>query len=334
MQSFLRAQWDKRGLWAWLWLPLSLFVCLIARLKRWAYQRGIYSSTRVSAPVIVVGNLSVGGTGKTPLVAHIALLLLSHGYRPGIVSRGYKGAASQWPQTVTPASDPSQVGDEPVLLTTLTRCVVVAGPTRAESAQQLIQQHDCNVILSDDGFQHLKLARDINILVFDTANGNGLGNGWCLPSGPLRESASARKAAHMQVFHGATNTPVTADVYSMALLPDKIYSLKDRTVTPAERLRQQPLHAIAGIGRPARFFDTLRLMGLTIIEHAFDDHHPFSAKDLEFGDEYDLITTEKDAIKLTGIPTTQIIWVLPVVAKPGEPFDTDILQNLRKLKTP
>jgi len=306
-------------------------VCLVAWLKRWAYQRGIFSATRVTAPVIVVGNLSVGGAGKTPLVAHIALLLLSHGYRPGIVSRGYKGAASQWPQTVTPASDPAQVGDEPALLATLTRCTVIAGPNRVESAQQLIQQYNCNIILSDDGFQHLKLARDINILVFDTASGDGLGNGWCLPSGPLREPASARKAADMQVFHGATCTPDTADVYSMALLTGKIYSLKDRTITRTRHLRQQPLHAIAGIGRPARFFDTLRLMGLTIIEHAFDDHHPFSTKDLEFDDEYDLITTEKDAIKLTGIPVKQIIWVLPVVAKPGEPFDTDLLNNLRKL---
>jgi tetraacyldisaccharide-1-P 4'-kinase len=203
-----------------------------------------------------VGNLSVGGAGKTPLVAHIALLLLRHGYRPGIISRGYKGAASQWPQTVTAASDPAQVGDEPVLLATLTRCVVIAGPT---------------------------------------------------------------------------GTPDTADVYSMALLPGKIYSLKDGTIIRTRHLCQQPLHAVAGIGRPARFFDTLRLMGLTIIEHAFDDHHPFCAKDLEFDDEYDLITTEKDAIKLTGIPATQIIWVLPVVAKPGEPFDTDLLNNLRKL---
>ena len=134
----------------------------------------------------------------------------------------------------------------------------------------------------------------------------------------------------MTVFHGAACTPYIADVYSMALLPGKIYSLKERTITHTQRLRQQPLHAIAGIGRPARFFDTLRLMGLTIIEHAFDDHHPFSAKDLEFDDEYDLITTEKDAIKLTGIPTTKIIWVLPVVAKPGEPFDTDILKNWRQ----
>lgn len=331
VQQFLHKQWSKRGLWAWFFLPLSLFVCLLAQLKRQAYLRGIFKQTHLTVPVIVIGNLSVGGTGKTPLVTHIAQLLINKGYRPGIISRGYKGTASHWPQLVTTSSDPVQVGDEPVMLATLTRCPVVAGPNRVESAQRLITDHACDVILSDDGFQHLKLARDIDILVFYTMQSDGLGNGWCLPSGPLREPASAQKSADMLVFHGTHSKPDTSSAYSMTLVPGEIYALNDKTVADTDRLRQQPLHAVVGIGHPARFFDSLRNQGLTIIEHAFDDHHSFISDDLDFDDDYQIITTEKDAIKLMLFPGGTKIWVLPIQVKPGKHFDANLLKKLWNL---
>jgi tetraacyldisaccharide 4'-kinase len=331
VQEFLRAQWSKRGFWAWIFLPLSLLVCLFAGLKRMAYRWGLFKATRVSAPVIVIGNLSIGGAGKTPLVAHIAQLLVNQGFRPGIISRGYRGSASQWPQNVSASSDPLEVGDEPVMLATQTGCPVIAGPNRADSAHRLIDPLGCDVLLSDDGFQHLKLARDIDILVFDTAYGDGLGNRWCLPSGPLREPAGARKVADMQVFHGGVAKPVGAGVYTMTLLPGKIYALKDKQIADIELLKQQPLHAVAGIGRPARFFDSARDAGLTIIDHPFDDHHAYSPVDLEFNDEHDVITTEKDAIKLARIHSGKTIWVLPVQARMDNRFDADLLKMLRNL---
>ncbi len=296
-----------------------------------AYQQRILKQIRVNAPVIVVGNLSVGGSGKTPLVAHIAQLLLKQGYQPGIISRGYKGTATDWPQNVTSASDPERVGDEPVMLAALTRCPVMAGPDRVDSAQQLIEHDNCNVILSDDGFQHFKLARDVDILVFDTSLSNGLGNGWCLPSGPLRESPSAREQADMQVMHGSTPGPNKSGTYPMILLPGEIYELTDHGKADIDILRQQPLHAIAGIGNPGRFFESLRAAGLTIIEHTFDDHHSFAPEDFKFDDEYDFITTEKNAIKLKPVQTPKMIWVLPVRAKLGHHFDADLLDRLGRV---
>jgi tetraacyldisaccharide 4'-kinase len=331
VQAFIRAQWDKRGIWAWLWLPLSLLVCALAALKRKAYKWGLFKTSRITAPVLVIGNLSVGGAGKTPLVAHIAELLSNHGYQPGIISRGYKGSARHWPQNVTPESDPLKVGDEPVMLAALTGCPVVAGPDRARSAQQLVDQNNCDVILSDDGFQHLKLARDINILVFDTALNDGLGNRWCLPSGPLREPASARRAADMQVFHGSAPEERKGAAYAMTLLPGEIYAQKDKAIASMDHLKQQPLHAVAGIGNPMRFFTSARSLGLTILEQPFNDHHLFTEVDLQFDDEYDVVTTQKDAIKLARIATRRTIWVLPVQASPGKRFDTDLLEKLRTL---
>ena len=331
MQAFIRAQWNKRGLWAWLWLPLSLLVCVLASLKRKTYEWGLFKASRVNATVIVIGNLSVGGTGKTPLVAYIAQLLSKQGYQPGIISRGYKGSANHWPQNVSPDSDPKKVGDEPVMLASLTGCPTVAGPDRVRSAQRLIDQNNCDVILSDDGFQHLKLARDINILVFDALLNDGLGNRWCLPSGPLREPASARQAADMQIFHERIPNSIERAAYTMTLMPLKIYAQKDKAIASMNLLRQQPLHAIAGIGNPARFFESARGLGLNILEQPFSDHHLYTAEDLQFDDEYHVITTQKDAIKLARIKTQRTIWVLPVQANPGARFDTDLLKKLRTL---
>lgn len=333
LQAFLRSQWTRRGVWAWLWSPLSLLVCLVARLKRLLYQLGIRKQTRIPVPLIVIGNLSVGGAGKTPLVAYLADLLRKEGYRPGILSRGYKGSASQWPQNVVASSDPDQVGDEPVMLAQLTGCPVVAGPDRVASARKLTGAHQCNLIISDDGFQHLQLARDIDILVFDTQRGEGLGNGWCLPSGPLRESAATRKYADMQVMHGVTTGKVVPNSFSMSLKPGRMYALNNRKKKADYRtLQQQPLHAIAGIGRPERFFESLRTAGLTVIEHPFDDHHHYTAADLQFDDQYGLVTTEKDAIKLAAIETSKTVWVLPVQAILEQGFRVQLLTLLEKNK--
>jgi len=319
--------------WAWLALPLSTLLCLLAGFRRYTYQRGWKQRQQLKVPVIVIGNVSIGGAGKTPLVAAIARRLQAQGYQPGIVSRGYKGEALTWPQFVSPDSDPRLVGDETVMLAQQTGCPVIAGPERTLSAKQLIDQHGCDVILSDDGFQHFKLQRDIDIVVVDAAR--GLGNRWCLPSGPLRESPSALKFADMIVLNGSSPHPVrgVTDIkhYDMQLHPGAPYAIADRApCRDIEQLKQTTLHAIAGIGHPQRFFDMLRDMGFSIIEHPYPDHHAYSEQDVAFDDQLPLITTEKDAIKLARIKINSATWVMPVRAQTDPGFSTDLLNMLEQ----
>ena len=337
LQVFLLKQWQKRGLWAWLTLPLSSLLCLIAGIRRYAYQAGWKRQQQLKVPVIVVGNIRVGGAGKTPLVAAIANFLGEQGYQLGIISRGYKGEAPTWPQFVSPDSDPRLVGDETVMLAQQTGCPVIAGPERPLSAQQLIDQHGCDVIISDDGFQHFKLHRDIDIVVIDAAR--GLGNRWCMPSGPLRESPSALKFADMQVLNGDTHQPIKGSAepryYAMQLQAGLPYAMQNRT--PCDnlaQLKQTPLHAIAGIGHPQRFFDMLRNMGFSIIEHSYPDHHSYTGQDVDFADSLAMITTEKDAIKLRRIETKRAAWVMPVHAQTDPTFSTDILDMLKQHASP
>ncbi len=335
MQQFLLKHWQKRGWWAWLTAPLGGLVCLLAGIKRHAYQSGRLQQNKLSVPTIVVGNLSVGGSGKTPLVAELAGQLHEAGYRPGILCRGYKGKADQWPQFVTPDSDPQLNGDEPVMLALQTGCPVMAGPDRSRSAQILIDQHHCDIIISDDGFQHLKLARDIDIVVIDTAR--GLGNRWCLPSGPLRESSAALKSADMLVLHGKPNTSVpglpSGPVRcAMQLMTGEIYKLADRSAKlNPEHTTHQRFHAIAGIGHPQRFFASLREHGLEFVEHCFPDHHAYDPSELVFSEKLPLITTEKDAIKLARLQLPGEIWVLPVTARLDAEFNTFIVNKLNTL---
>ena len=329
MHQFVQAQWQKRGAWAWLMSPLGLLVCVFAGVKRRAYHYGWLKQTRVGVPVIVVGNLTVGGAGKSPLVAYIAHLLKREGYRPGIICRGYKGKAERWPQGVNVDSDPTLVGDESLMLARQTNCPVMAGPDRVQSAQALLNESNCDVLISDDGFQHLRLARDIDIVVIDSTR--GLGNRWCLPAGPLREGVWALAAADLMVYHHQRPSENTKNQYGMYLRTDEILALDGSVANKADTLKQTTLHAVAGIGHPMRFFNTLRELGFTIIEHAFSDHHQYEKNQLEFNDEHAIITTEKDALKLAMLKLDTTIWVLPVRAVLNQSFDSDLLSKLKKI---
>ena len=312
--------------------PFGLLVCVIAGCKRLAYQRGWLKQVQIGVPVIVVGNISVGGTGKTPLVVYITQLLHQAGYQPGIICRGYKGKARRWPQMVKQDSDPAKVGDESVLLARQTTCPVIAGPDRVASAQTLLNQHSCDVIVSDDGFQHLKLARDIDVVVIDSKR--GLGNQWCIPAGPLRESPLALKTADMLVEH---QDQITIEdkgaAYQMVLQVGKVYMNNSggKKLGDTKALKQGTLHAIAGIGHPERFFATLERLGFRFIKHVFPDHHTYQQSDLEFSEPYDIITTEKDALKLATQNAKQTVWVLPVQAVMQPNFDTDLFARLKQL---
>lgn len=302
----------------------------------------------MSVPVIVIGNLTVGGTGKTPLILHIANLLRGQGMHPGIVSRGYRGSAKNVLE-VTAESNPFVVGDEPLLLAQRSLSPVFIGHDRALAAKTLLSRYpSCDVILSDDGLQHYRLARDIEIAVFDQ---RGLMNGWRLPAGPLRESVSRLQQVDAVVFNGVTSpsevfpgadssccavSPVPTfgrPVFTMHLQGMSFYRLgQEETTCHAEDLLGKQLHAVAGIGSPQRFFDQLKVMGLVFEPHAFADHHVYHSEELNFSGDA-ILTTEKDAVKFTRLNLSLPVWVLPVTANVTPDLESFILEKMNGCQT-
>ncbi|MFT5259629.1 MAG: tetraacyldisaccharide 4'-kinase [Saprospiraceae bacterium] len=329
MHQFIHSQWQKRGLWAWLLSPISILIYSLAWLKRKGYQLSVFKAQRLPLPIIVVGNLSVGGTGKTPLVIYLCQLLKEKGFRPAIISRGYKSKEGQQSQLVTALSVATQVGDEAVLLAQRTGCPVMIGANRVQSVKDLIKQTDCDIVISDDGFQHLKLHRDIDILVRDASR--GYGNGWCLPSGPLRESFSAQNDAHLVVHNGGEKAGKDQH-FAMALHPTNPFKLSTQEESSYDSLSCMHFNAVAAIGNPERFFSMLESHSITIARHPFVDHHAFRADDLDFGDDKPLIMTEKDAVKCAPLSVNNPIWVVPVTAALSPKFDTALLDKLKSLK--
>ena len=298
--------WDKRSRWLLLLTPLSLLYRMIIALRRAAYRLGFLKTHSLPVPVIVIGNLAVGGTGKTPLVAWLADRLGQAGYRPGIVARGYGGLATQWPQLVRPDSDPAMVGDEAVMLRRKTGCPMAVGPGRAAAAHALLERSDCDLILSDDGLQHYALHRDIEIAVIDGVR--RFGNGLCLPAGPLREPVKRLKQVDLVVANG----PGEAGEYPMDMRLTVVHPVQGGGAQRSlNSFRGQSVHAIAGIGNPERFFTALRQAGLRPEEHVFPDHHSFTLADLVFEDDRPVMMTEKDAVKCRNFAVDNC-WYAPV----------------------
>lgn len=316
--------WYGRSPLALALLPLAGLFCLAVQLRRSAYRRGWLKAHRMPVPVIVVGNISVGGTGKTPLVTWLARFLGRAGYRPGIVTRGYGGKAESWPQPVYPDSDPRRVGDEAVLLATRCACPIVAGPDRPQAARRLIEAHGCNLILADDGLQHYALARDIEIAVIDGIRRHG--NGRCLPAGPLREPVRRLTQVDLRICNGGM--PATGEL-AMSLIPGDMVNLVQLGLSqPLAALCGQRVHAVAGIGHPERFFELLRGSGLELIAHPFRDHHAFTAGDFDFADDLPVLMTEKDAVKCRPFAHPQH-WYLPVEAQPDPALGAALLDLLK-----
>ncbi len=318
--------WQQKTRLSTLLLPLSWLYCLLVTLRRLAYRLGLLRTQRLSVPVIVVGNISVGGTGKTPLVVWLAQWLRQQGWRPGIVTRGYGGNARTWPLRVLPDSDPRRVGDEPVLLARNAGCPVVAGPDRVADADMLVLEHQCNVIVSDDGLQHYRLGRNIEIAVVDGTR--RFGNGRCLPAGPLREPLGRLRTVQARVANGL---PAEGEI-GMQLESTAVHHLQSgRSMSLAEFGTGDPVHAVAGIGHPARFFHHLRALGFVVIEHAFADHHPYRPADVDFPEHTRVIMTEKDAVKCQAFARANH-WYLAVQAKPEPPLAALILKLLKGKK--
>lgn len=251
---------------------------------------------RLQVPIIVVGNISVGGTGKTPFVVWLVEQLRVWGFKPGIVSRGYGGKAPQYPLAVTAQTDPAHCGDEPLLLAQRLGCPVMVDPNRLVAAQTLIEQKSVDVIVADDGLQHARLPRDLEICLVDGAR--GLGNGALLPAGPLREPASRLRSVDLVVVNGGAWRGEATQHVDMHLRLQEAVSLQTPQKTQAlADWAGQKVHAVAGIGRPQRFFEQLETLGLQVIPHAFVDHHAYQPADLNFDDAAPVLMTEKDAVK-------------------------------------
>lgn len=321
--------WRSRRAIAWLLWPASLVFRLIVFFRRIFFKFHIFKSHKAGIPVIVVGNLTAGGSGKTPLVLRIAEILKQHHWQPGIVSRGYGGSARQ-PTEAHIASDPAVVGDEPMLLARRGGCPVWVAPDRVAACRALREAHpECNVIVTDDGLQHYALARDIEICVVD---GRGAGNGFLQPAGPLREPLSRLHSVDAVVTHGEAGVAG----YPMALEGDKLVRFTDASdVRAAKSFAGQRVHAVAGIGDPQRFFLQLARFGLKVVPHPFPDHHPFRAGDFEFGDSDPVVMTEKDAVKCKRIAQENPqahYWVFPVSASLDPAFERWLLERLGGLK--
>jgi tetraacyldisaccharide 4'-kinase len=298
--------WYTRSPWLVLLTPVSLVYRFAVWLRRLAYRSGLARSHRVDVPVVVVGNITVGGTGKTPLVAWLAGYLQSKGYRPGIISRGYGGRAKRWPQQVRPDSDPGIVGDEAVLLAGITRCPMAVAPNRVAAARALIEHSDCNVIISDDGLQHYALQRDLEIAVIDGIR--RFGTGFSLPAGPMREPVKRLQEVDLVVVNGLGS----GAEHPMRMRLGVAHNLKDSTLTrELSGFRGLAVHAVAGIGNPERFFQSLQQAGMQVVDHAFPDHHRFTPADIGFGDGKPVLMTGKDAVKCRHF-ASENDWYVPV----------------------
>ena len=304
--------------------PLGWAVALFTVLRRGAYRAGMRRSRQVGCPIVVVGNLSAGGTGKTPLVIAIAKLLARRGLRVGVVCRGYRGSASRWPRQVRSDSDPNRVGDEAVLLARRTGGPVAAGPNRIAAARILFRRAKCDVILSDDGLQHLRLARDVEIVVVDGVRRHG--NGRCMPAGPLREPLGRLASVDLVVVNGAARS----GELEMQLVAGDAVSLVDAGQTrPLDSFRGAPVHAVCAIGHAERFFRTLEAHGVTIVRHPFPDHHPFREAEIRFPDGAPVVMTEKDAVKCERFADARH-WYVPVEAVLSTELEAGLLAILRE----
>lgn len=298
---------------------------MLLGLRRWMFALGLRRSIRLSVPVLIVGNLTVGGTGKTPLVAWLANELRQRGWRPGIVTRGY-GAATKAARRLPPEAEPKVFGDEPVWLAHATDCPVAIGRRRVEAARALVEADDVDLVIGDDGLQHWALARDLEIVLIDGAR--GFGNGRLLPAGPLREPMQRLERVDAVVVNGGAR----AGAYTMRVHGNRALSLRDLAQSRSlKAFAGERVHALAGIGNPERFFALLRDHGLIVDAHAYPDHHPFDGSELQFSDDLPILITEKDAGKCAPFADART-WVVPIDVELPVEFADQIHRRLHELK--
>ena len=314
MYKWLHKIWYQGGSSYWVLLPLTGLYWLLVTSRRFLYSIGLLGRHRAPVPVIIVGNITAGGTGKTPVTIWLACELRNRGFIPGIVSRGYGGSKASASMRVDSASDPGTVGDEPVLIARRTDCPVVVDADRARAAQMLIDD-GVNVIIADDGLQHYRLQRTYEICVIDGSR--GLGNRHLLPAGPLRETIDRLSEVDQVLINGRGTekseqlTTVEQNAIEFELVANAASRLNGSLTRPLTGFAGTTVHGVAAIGNPARFFDMLRAHGIQVIEHALRDHARLTSSDLRFGDSFDVLMTEKDAVKLESVSSDKL-WSVPV----------------------
>lgn len=350
IHSFLTIQEDcwyseKRTLLAYLLLPLSCIFYFLIRSRYFLYRTHFFKRYSFSRPLIVIGNVTVGGTGKTPFVIWLADFLKAKGMQPGIVTRGVGGKKHKRPQWVNRYDDPKQVGDEAILLAKRTACPVVIGIDRVAAVNELLKKTACDIVLSDDGLQHYRMNRDIEIAITDGQRQSG--NGFLLPAGPLREPKSRLKKADFVVEQASHSreggNPLSIDSrlcgnnmathpWQMVLQGEHLFSvMEDNKIKEITDFLTMRLHAVAAIGNPNRFFSMLRHYGLDIIEHVFPDHFQYHKNDFDFSDSLPIVMTEKDAVKCRFFADERF-WYLPVSAGLSKAFETALLSKLNTIK--
>ncbi|GMR01012.1 MAG: tetraacyldisaccharide 4'-kinase [Gammaproteobacteria bacterium] len=317
----------------WLLLPLSWLYCAAAVVRRKSYQLKLKKSYAARVPVVVIGNIVVGGSGKTPLLISVCEFIKKNGFKPGVVSRGYGGKVAGVKQVL--ANDPAElVGDEPLMICQRTKVPVVVGADRVAAVSHLLENNQCDIVLSDDGLQHYRMQRDIEIAVIDS--NRGFGNGFCLPAGPLRERVSRLKEVDMVVyngvdgdFSGGANSEST-EVFSYTLKIVDLCHLSREECVELSSFMDKPVHAVAGIGNPLRFFAQLRDNGIDVIEHAFSDHHAYTQADFSGWDNDCIIMTEKDAVKCRDLSLPDA-WVVNIIADISESLETQLNSKILPL---
>ncbi len=296
--------------------PLEALYRRVARRKRRRFLAGQGNIHRAPVPVIVVGNLTVGGTGKTPMILWLIDHLRARGLRVGVVSRGYGATPPSLPWRVRATDTAAVAGDEPLLIVQRTGVALVTDPDRGRAVERLLAEESLDVILSDDGLQHYRLARDLELVMVDAAR--GFGNGRCLPAGPLREPLERLAEVDAVIHNGAAVDP--ADGFGLTLQPSALVNLRSGETRPLDFFPPgQRLHALAGIGNPGRFFATLEGLHWQPLPHAFADHATYSAADLTFTPALPLVMTEKDAVKCRSFAAADW-WYLAVDAQPSAAF--------------
>ena len=333
LERWLQQVWYGPGIAKWLLLPLSVVYGLAVAVRRWMYSGGILKQVHLPVPVVVVGNLTAGGTGKTPVTIWLACALRERGFTPGIVSRGYGGSRSDAPMRVDAMSDPAVVGDEPVLLARRTGLPVCVDRNRVRAAEMLVED-GVDLVIADDGLQHLRLGRSYEICVVDGSR--GFGNHLPLPAGPMRDTLKRLCEVDQVLVNGPVTAPcpTAAEQNAMAfeLRAAEARRLNGSLVRPLAAFAGRTVHAVAAIGNPTRFFRQLRTADIQVIEHALPDHAPLAPADVDFADAFDVLMTEKDAVKL-GNRLGDRYWYVPVevIADPAQaaPWLDQMVSRLR-----
>lgn len=324
LARWLQDAWYKEMYVSTWIMPLSMLYWDVIRLRRFLYRKGIYKSVKLPVPVIIVGNITVGGTGKTPLVIWLAQLLRQQGYKPGVISRGYGGEELQEPVLVQADSRPEEVGDEPILIAEHSGAPLVVCSDRAAAGQMLISQQGCDVIIADDGLQHYALRRDIEIAVIDGER--RFGNGYCLPAGPLREPVERLREVDLVIVNGKPKEEGELEMTFTGRIAVNIKTGEQRELSAFAGVH---CHAVAGIGNPSRFFTLLEQAGLSFKSHAFPDHHYYSASDIDFKGADAVLMTEKDAVKCRAF-AGENHWFVPIQAQPQAEFGERLLTLLKE----